>query len=127
MPDSRTAAENIGLPDDNAGIFVDAGVPGYSRRLTDKILAAFSHAYSIGEIDLAERLKEILVGAEERESVPGGGRRGGRAVAQAASWVDFVEARNRYREAKEKNGEEAARTAAAFDEMKDSYRRWSSM
>lgn len=127
MPDSRTAAENIGLPDDNAGIFVDAGVPGYSRRLTDKILAAFSHAYSIGEIDLAERLKEILVGAEERESVPGSGRRGGRAVAQAASWVDFVEARNRYREAKEKNGEEAARTAAAFDEMKDSYRRWSSM
>lgn len=127
MPDSRTAAENIGLPDDNAGIFVDAGVPGYSRRLTDKILAAFSHAYSIGEIDLAERLKEILVGAEERESVPGCGRRGGRAVAQAASWVDFVEARNRYREAKEKNGEEAARTAAAFDEMKDSYRRWSSM
>ena len=127
MPDSRTAAENLGLPDDNAGMFVDSGVPGYSRRLTDKILAAFSHAYSIGEIDLAEQLKEILVGAEDRETNPGSSRRGGRAVAQAASWVDFVEARNRYREAKEENGEEAARTTDAFDEMKKSYRRWSSM
>ena len=127
MPDSRTATESIGFHDDNAEIFVDAGVPGYSRRLTDKILAAFSHAYSIGEIDLAERLKEILIGAEERESSPGSGRRGGRAVEQAASWVEFVEARNRYREAKESNGEEAARTVTTFDEMKDAYRRWSSI
>ena len=127
MPDSRTAAESAGLPHDNAEMFIDAGAPGYSRRLTDKILAAFSHAYSIGEIDLAERLKEILVGAEEREMNPGSGRRGGRAVAQAASWVEFVEARNRYREAKEKDGEEAARTATAFDAMKEAYRHWSSM
>ncbi len=127
MPDARTAAESIGLPDDNAEMYVGAGAPGYSRRLTDKILAAFSHAYSIGETDLAERLKEILIGAEEREMSPGAGRRGGRPVEQAASWVEFVEARNRYREAKEKNGEEAAPTAAAFDEMKASYRRWSSM
>lgn len=127
MPDSRTAAESIGSPDDNAEMYIDAGVPGYSRRLTDKILAAFSHAYSIGEVDLAERLKEILVGADEREMSPGSGRRGARAVEQAESWVEFVESRNRYREAKEASGEEATPTMAAFDEMKQAYRRWSSM
>ena len=31
---------------------IDAGVPRYNRRLTDKVLAAFNHAYAMGEMRL---------------------------------------------------------------------------
>src|SRR5512141_2876572 len=51
--------------DDASEFFIDAGVPRYNRRLTDKILAAFNHAYAMGEMDLARNLWECLVAAEK--------------------------------------------------------------
>jgi hypothetical protein len=44
---SSLSASEIFSGDPN-DIFIDAGMPKYNRRLTDKILAAFNHAYSTG-------------------------------------------------------------------------------
>lgn len=126
MPEASTASTSIPYPETSAEMFFAGGAPSHSRRLTDKILAAFSHAYSIGELQIAEKLKELLAGTEERENGLGPGRRHGRAVEQAELWVAFVENRNHYREVKEATDNDSAETATAFEEMKEAYRRWSS-
>ena len=36
------------------------GLPRYIRRLTDKVLSAFNHAYAVGELEAAERLRDTL-------------------------------------------------------------------
>lgn len=58
------------------------GTPRYDRRLSDKILAAFNHAYASGAVQAAVRLKAVLADVEgkERERHE---RRAGSAVAQA--------------------------------------------
>ena len=84
--------------DDASEFFIDAGVPRYNRRLTDKILAAFNHAYAMGEMDLARNLWECLVAAEKLGQQQHGRRRPNQALDLAAEWVAFVDARDRYRE-----------------------------
>jgi len=111
--------------EDPSDFFVDMGLPSYNRRLTDKILAAFTHAYSMGEYDLAESLREILVVAEERNRKQVRGRRPNQAQDQADRWVEFVEARERYREAEEAADTDPATKAQLLEEMRDSYQRWS--
>ena len=40
------------------------------RRLNDKILAAFNHAYSVGEYEIAKQLKAALVKNEKLAGPP---------------------------------------------------------
>jgi hypothetical protein len=47
--------------------FGSLGMPGFDRQLTDKILAAFNHAYAVGDIQVARRLHAVLALAEDHE------------------------------------------------------------
>lgn len=109
--------------DDASEFFIDAGVPRYNRRLTDKVLAAFNHAYSMGEMDLARNLWECLVAAEKLGQQQHGRRRPNQALDLAAEWVAFVDARDRYREVS--RAPQAAEDASdAFRSMRDAYQSW---
>jgi hypothetical protein len=105
----------------------ETGAPSHSRRLSDKVLAAFNHAYAVGEIEVGTRLREILAKLEQ-ERVLAHGNRQAMAVAlgQADLWVDFVEARNDYRVACEDDLLDSEAVTRVLDQMKDAYQRWSS-
>jgi len=106
-------------------IFVDAGVPKYNRRLTDKILAAFNHAYSSGEMDLARSLWDCLAEAERISQQRYTRRRPNQALEMARKWMAFVDARNTYRSLCEDGAKENSFEASrAFKEMKACYQEW---
>ena len=108
-----------------ADLAIDAGVPEHNRRLTDKILEAFTHAYSIGEVDVAKRLRAILVELEEQGQGRFPGRRACEAAAQADAWVQFVEARDDYRRLSQSSKADPDRVKAALEQMKEAYKTWS--
>jgi hypothetical protein len=99
------------------------GAPRHDRRLTDKILAAFNHAYATGAVQTANHLKAVLAEVEDKERARYA-RRNATALSQADLWIAFVEARNRYNSLCE-TGDGAAGTEKALDAMKDAYRAWS--
>lgn len=104
---------------------VELGVPHSNRRLSDKLLAAFNHAYAIGEADMATRLRSLLLEIETawpRPAGPAERRRTG-AVEQADLWVDFVDARERYLRACD-DGWDQGRRDAARARMTEAHRRW---
>jgi hypothetical protein len=100
------------------------GAPGYDRRLSDKILAAFNHAYASGAVKTAQHLKSVLADVEGQERAEHNRRSLG-AVDRADLWVTFVEARNRYNALSDGKTAAPARIDAAMEEMKDAYRAWS--
>lgn len=112
--------------DDASEFFIDAGVPRYNRRLTDKILAAFNHAYAMGEMDLARNLWECLVAAEKLGQISHSRRRPNQALDLAAEWVAFVDARDRYREVSRtpQTQTPAEDASDAFRNMRDAYQSW---
>lgn len=101
------------------------GAPGFDRRLSDKILAAFNHAYASGAIKAANRLKAVLADVETVERAAHE-RRQSSAVARADLWVTFVEARNAYNTLADAKDTKPATLEAALEKMKDAYRLWSS-
>lgn len=106
-------------------ILLDAGVPRYNRRLTDKILAAFNHAYSSGEVTLARSLWDCLAQAEKVSQQRYTRRRPNQALEMARQWVAFVDSRNAYRAACDgEGGANSDRASAAFRDMKNSYQEW---
>lgn len=126
MPDSAGAVidrPSKGVED----IASETGTPSHSRRLSDKVLAAFNHAYAVGEINVAANLREILAKLE-RDRVLAHSQRKANPVAlsHADLWVDFVEARNDYRVACEDESLDANAVAGVLERMKDTYQRWSS-
>ena len=96
-----------------------------SRRLSDKILAAFSHAYAVGEAEVAMKLKDALAASEAKHTPPADKRKSYDPLGQAEMWVAFIEARNSYKTLAERPGADPDRLATALDEMKEAYRRWS--
>lgn len=110
--------------DDASEFFIDAGVPRYNRRLTDKILAAFNHAYAMGEMDLARSLWECLVAAEKLGQQAHGRRRPNQALDLAAEWVAFVDARDRYREVSRTPQKDVEEASDAFRTMREAYQSW---
>jgi hypothetical protein len=102
----------------------DLGMPEYDRRLTDKLLAAFDHAYAIGAHEIAARLRSILADVDEAERAAHDRRRD-TALVPADLWVAFVEARGAYdRIVVDKSAGERA-VESALENMKEAYRRWS--
>jgi hypothetical protein len=106
-------------------VAVEAGVPEYNRRLTDKILEAFTHAYSIGETEIAKRLRALLVEIEEQGQRRYPGRRGNEAAEQAEYWIRFVEARDAYRRIAQSSKAEPDQISVALEQMKEAYKHWS--
>jgi hypothetical protein len=106
-------------------IIFSIGQPARDRRLTDKILGAFSHAYASGEIGVAATLRRAL---EEVELGPMPGkaeRRASNALVQADLWVEFVEARKAYGRATESKQPDPAEVEESRSDMVEAYRRWS--
>ena len=95
------------------------------RRLSDKILAAFNHAYSIGENEIAKQLKAALASNEKQTGPYNEMRKSYDPLGEAERWVGFVNMRNKYRTACEKNDNDPNAVAALLESMKDAYRLWS--
>lgn len=125
MPDSTEAVANTpsrGVEE----IASETGVPSRSRRLSDKVLAAFNHAYAVGEIEVATKLREILAKLERDRVIAHSQRKATPvALSHADLWVEFVEARNDYRMACEDDALDAEAVADVLGQMKDAYQRWS--
>ena len=96
----------------------------HNRRLTDILLAAFNHAYAVGERDIADKLRGLLEELDSRRYNGGEDRRRSDALSQAELWVAFVEARDRYRKLCDEKPDHN-KTVSALEAMKESYRRWS--
>lgn len=95
------------------------------RRLSDKILSAFNHAYAVGEGDIAERLKDALEANEARRNNGSNLRTTYDPLGQAEKWVAFVEARNRYKAASATAADDSPELVDVLERMKDAYRLWS--
>ena len=93
------------------------------RRLSDKILAAFAHAYAVGELEIADQLKAVLARNESHRESVREMRNGYDPLGEAQLWVDFIDARNRYRVVCIDSSESAA-VDEALDIMKEAYRLW---
>ena len=96
-----------------------------SRRLSDKILTAFNHAYASGETEIAELLRRALEFHEKKYAARQDRRSGFSALGQADLWIRFVEARDHYKVISEDTGLKPEVIANALDGMKDAYKRWS--
>lgn len=119
--DSANGADGV------QAIASDTGIPRYNRRLSDKILAAFNHAYAVGEVDIAARLREVLARLDEAQPDGEGQRRDGTiALCQADLWIEFVEARNDYRSACDGIDSDPIALDCRLEVMKSAYQRWSS-
>ncbi len=121
--ESPIAASDL-FSGDSSELFLDAGIPKYNRRLTDKVLAAFNHAYSVGADELARQLWEGLQEAEKLSVRENSRRRPNQALEQASMWVAFVDARDRYREMAETLGTDAPDTIQAYQAMRVAYTEW---
>lgn len=110
---------------DSASIF-EAGPAQstVSRRLSDKILAAFNHAYASGETEISNFLHRALEAHEAKYGAKQDRRSGFSPLGQADLWVRFVEARNHYKGISHKRGMKPAKVATALEAMKDTYKRW---
>lgn len=103
----------------------ETGQRGHARRrLSDKILAAFNHAYSVGERDVAEQLKAALVANEAQGGDFKEMRKSYDPLGEAELWINFVEARNAYRAACE-GKKSTVSVADSLEAMKEAYRVWS--
>ena len=125
MGNQRAFDTSQHLADDGAELFEAVGVPGFDRRLTDKILSAFNHAYSVGEVEVAEQLRKALIAAEKSSHDENSARRPGHAAKQADLWIKFVEARSRYRPLARAEAIDALAISSALEEMKEAYKNWS--
>ncbi|MGB0632494.1 MAG: hypothetical protein ACPGRZ_17530 [Alphaproteobacteria bacterium] len=95
-----------------------------TRRLSDKVLAAFNHAYATGEEEIAKKLRAVLKMTEEKRPLSDQRIRYD-AVVHADLWVGFVDARNKYNDVSARKGAKKSDLDKALDAMKDAYRAWS--
>lgn len=103
------------------------GLPNHLRRLSDKILAAFNHAYAAGEEEIARRLHSALVAAERQAASQNPERRIGTSLLQAELWVGYIETRNRYLGMAQDSATDPRTLATAEREMRAAYKQWSEM
>ena len=108
------------------GIELEPGDEHYevTRRLSDKILTAFNHAYAMGEVEIAEQLRRVLIENENGHGVAEK-RDSHDPLGQAERWVAFVEARNQYKWVCQNHPSEPAAVEDALLAMKEAYQRWS--
>lgn len=112
------------LPVDSE-IVISIGTPKHDRRLSDKILAAFGHAYAEGALGVAAVLRRALEEAEGARHGAPAERRAGGALVQADLWVAFVEARDHFRRAFDAAAPDPQELECSRAEMMDAYKRWS--
>ncbi len=96
-----------------------------TRRLSEKILSAFILAYARGEVEIAEKLRRVLVDTEAVNGSQPENRGRNDPLGQVERWIEFVEARNQYRLVCENRRSEPAAAEWALETMKEAYQRWS--
>ena len=96
-----------------------------TRRLSDKILAAFNHAYAVGEFEVANMLRSALMAGEAKSGALSNQRQDHDPLYHADLWVAFVDARNDYRGFCASAADDAGSAETALGALKDAYRRWS--
>jgi hypothetical protein len=81
----------------------------------------------VGEIEIAARLREVLARLDKDHSEGSDQRRLDRAIAlsQADLWIGFVEARNDYRTARDKEHTDPIALDCMLEVMKSACQRWS--
>jgi len=116
----------------------EKAAPRYQRRLTDKILAAFTHSYALDEIELANvlfaalRLAEDATRSRHGDAAGSAGRpesreNPGQAVQMAEYWVRLIDARQRYQQVLAGNAASDDPAAVkAHREMSEAYAAWKS-
>lgn len=95
------------------------------RRLSDKILAAFNHAYSVGEYEIAKQLKAALASNEKTAGAYKEMRHSFDPMGEAELWISFVDARNSYRSACDNFGCDPNAVERSLAAMQEAYRLWS--
>ena len=128
MTDSATRNDDrddgLGAPE--ATDFDDTiGAPRFNRRLSDKLLAAFNHAYAVGEDNVADSLRDILARIDADAADSDQRSTASTPLGQADLWMRFVKSRNEYRDACDAEPRDAEATEAALETMKRAYRGWS--
>ena len=132
---SEPASQSVDVWDEGARSFEQRfGKPQFDRRLSDKILAAYNHAYVADEAELANKLRVLLEEAEDKEishcERPGASvldmpiRRNSNAVQKARLWTQFVDARQGYISLSIRANSSAKQVKSAFDGMRTSFARW---
>ena len=117
-----TATTREAATADAPALTASLGHPRYNRRLSDKILGAFNHAYAIVETETAARLRDIL---KDSEDMPADGESRDRGpLVQADRWTAFVDARNAYQDLAGRRGADAEMVDAALKSMRAAYLRW---
>ncbi len=106
-------------------IVVSTGTPKHDRRLSDKILAAFGHAYAEGAPGVAAMLRRALEEVEGAFYRAPAGRCAAGALAQADLWVAYVDSRDAFRRASAARTPDPEALEQARAEMMDAYKRWS--
>jgi hypothetical protein len=106
-------------------IVVSTGTPKHDRRLSDKILAAFGHAYAEGALGVAAVLRRALEEAERPLHGAPAERRAGDALVQADLWVAFVDSRDAFRRASAAQAPDSEALEQARAEMMEAYKAWS--
>ncbi len=106
-------------------IVVNVGSPKHDRRLSDKVLAAFNHAYGEGALGVAAVLRRALEEAEGACHGAATERRAGGALVQADLWVEFVDARDALRRAVADEAPDPKELERTRADMMAAYKRWS--
>ncbi len=108
-----------------SNIVVSTGTPKHDRRLSDKILAAFGHAYAEGALGVAAVLRRALEEAEGALHGAPAERRACGALVPADLWVAFVDSRDAFRRASAAQAPDPEALEQARAEMMDAFKRWS--
>ena len=95
------------------------------RRLTDRILEAFNHAYGLGAKEVAKALLNALECAETGGRDCRIERRVGNSLMQADLWVAFVDARDAYNRIAADEAPDSESVSRALSRMKTAYMHWS--
>ena len=127
--DGSADIPNSATDEESDVIDTDVGTPKYSRRLSDKVLAAFNHAYAVGEMEVAASLREVLARLDNDRANKDERQRRDSAIAlsQADLWIEFVEARNDYRAACDTPESDPIALDCMLEVMKSAYNRWATV
>ncbi len=89
--------------------------------------AAFGSTFAIDERAMAKQVPSPLeaVGERRQQMTKSKRPRAGSALGQAKLWAAFVKARDRYWATSRGERYDPAATAEAFEEMQETYRKWS--
>ena len=103
-------------------ILESLGAYPYSRRLTDKVLGAFTHAYALGVQEVSDNLLSMLNEAHGESTGPVPRRH--HPANQASLWVSFVDARRDYESLLNASNADPVELEQARNRMVGIFKHW---